>query len=70
MSRTKPIVRAGDWELGQNMPPRAQEMVNNPEVLAFFGALGLVMITAFVAFIMGVAQDSARARASRTQGGK
>lgn len=69
MANRKPLVRAGDWELGQNLPPRAQQMVNDPALFAFIGALGLVMLTSFVAFLLGLAQESQKARDRRKQGG-
>lgn len=69
MSNRKPLIRAADWELGQNLPPRAQQMVNDPALFAFFGALGLVMLTTIVAFILGLAQESQRARDKRMRGG-
>lgn len=69
MSNRKPLMRAADWELGQNLPPRAQQMVNDPAAFAFFGAVALVVITAIIAFILGLAQDSQRARDRRMRGG-
>ncbi|MCC7165920.1 MAG: hypothetical protein IT331_25705 [Anaerolineae bacterium] len=71
MSNPKPLMRAGNWQLGKNLPPTARKAVNDPALFAFFGALGLVVIASIIALILGLAEAARQAdENSNLRGGR